>query len=53
MKVQNIYIKLVLKPKDAFSKPCFETVYLGENVIKIALVKNSTKCFFRPIVYVR
>jgi hypothetical protein len=28
-KVQNIYIKPILKPEDTYNKPCFETAYLG------------------------
>jgi hypothetical protein len=35
LKAQNIYIKLFLKLKNTYNKPCFETAYLGENV-KIA-----------------
>ncbi len=35
LKTQNIYIKLLLKPKNICIKPCFETAYLGENVINL------------------
>jgi len=35
LKTQNIYIKLLLKPLNTYSKPCFETDYLGENVKKL------------------
>jgi hypothetical protein len=34
MKVQNIYIKPLLKPKNTCNKPYFETAYLGKNVKK-------------------
>jgi hypothetical protein len=34
-KVQNIYIKPLLKPKNTFNNPCFETVYLGEGLKKL------------------
>jgi hypothetical protein len=34
LKAQNIYIKTLLKPKNTY-KPCFETAYLGENVINL------------------
>jgi hypothetical protein len=33
LKAQNIYIKPLLKPKNSYNKPCFETAYLGESVI--------------------
>jgi hypothetical protein len=29
LKVQNIYFKPLLKPKNTYNKPCFETAYLG------------------------
>jgi hypothetical protein len=35
LKAQNIYIKPLLKPYNAYNKPCFETAYLGENVIHL------------------
>ncbi len=31
LQVQNTYIKTISKPKNTFKKPCFETVYSGEN----------------------
>jgi hypothetical protein len=35
LKAQNIYIKPLLKPYNAYNKLCFETAYLGENVINL------------------
>ncbi len=35
LKVQNISIKPLLKPKKNYNKPCFETTLLGENIKKI------------------
>jgi hypothetical protein len=32
LKAQNIYIKPLLKTKNAFNKPYIQTTYLGENV---------------------
>jgi hypothetical protein len=32
LKVQNICIKPLLKPKNAYNKPYLEIAYLGENV---------------------
>ncbi len=29
LKTQNMYIKLFLKPKKTYNKPCFETAYSG------------------------
>ena len=34
-KVQNIYIKPYLKPKNSSNKPYFKTTYLGENIINL------------------
>jgi hypothetical protein len=34
LKAQNIYIKPLFKPY-TYSKPCFETTYLGESVINL------------------
>ncbi len=34
-KLKNIYTKPLSKPKNAYNKPCFETAYLGENVINL------------------
>jgi hypothetical protein len=35
LKAQNIYIKPLLKPENTYNKPCFETVYLGQNEINL------------------
>jgi hypothetical protein len=35
IKVQNIYIKPILKPQNTYNKRLIDTVYLGENVKKI------------------
>ncbi len=35
LKIQSIYIKPLSKPLNTFNKPCFETVYLDENVINL------------------
>jgi hypothetical protein len=43
LKTQNIYIKPLLKPKNTYNKPCFETGYLGKNVINLHLQKVSPK----------
>jgi hypothetical protein len=45
LKVQNIYITPLLKSKNTFKKPCFETAYLAENVKKCC-VKTSQKCHY-------
>jgi hypothetical protein len=34
LKVQNILIKPLLKPKNTYDKPFFENTYYGENVKK-------------------
>jgi hypothetical protein len=33
LKAQHIYIKPLLKPQSTYNKLCFETAYLGRNVI--------------------
>ncbi len=35
LKAQNIYIKPLLKLKNAYNQLCFETAYSGENVINL------------------
>ena len=35
LKAQNINNKPLLKPKNTYNKLCFETAYLGENVINL------------------
>jgi hypothetical protein len=35
LKAQNIFIKPLLKPYNTYDKPCFETTYLGKNVINL------------------
>jgi hypothetical protein len=35
LKAPNIYIKPLLKPYNMRNKPCFETAYLGKNVINL------------------
>ncbi len=35
LKAQDIYIKPLLKPKYTYNKPCFETAYIGKNVINL------------------
>ncbi len=35
LKTQNIYIKPLLEPESTYNKPCFETAYLGKNVINL------------------
>ncbi len=35
LKIQNIYIKPLLKPENTHNKPCFESAYLGKNVINL------------------
>jgi hypothetical protein len=35
LKAQNIYIKPLFKPLNTHNEPCFETGYLGENVINL------------------
>ncbi len=37
LKVENIYIKLLLKPLNIYNKPCFESAYLGDNAIDYLL----------------
>jgi hypothetical protein len=39
LKVQNIYIKPLLKPLNTYNKQCFETAYFGENVINLVKQK--------------
>jgi hypothetical protein len=41
LKVQNIYIKPLLKPKYTWNKPYFKTDYLGENVKKLLKQKGA------------
>jgi hypothetical protein len=41
LKAQNIYIKPLFKPKNTYNKPCFETAYLGENVINLLQQKGT------------
>jgi hypothetical protein len=43
LKTQNIYIKPLLKPYNTYNKPCFETVYLGKNVINLLKQKVAQK----------
>ncbi len=35
LKVQNTYNKPLLKPLNTHNKPCFETAFLGKNVINL------------------
>jgi hypothetical protein len=35
LKAKNIYINPLLKPKNTWNKLCFETAYLGENLINL------------------
>jgi hypothetical protein len=45
LKAQNSYITPLLKPRITYNKPCFETAYLGENVINLLkqkVAKNVT-----------
>jgi hypothetical protein len=44
LKAQNIYIKPLSKPKNAYSTPCFETAYLVENVMNLLKQKVAQKC---------
>jgi hypothetical protein len=51
LKVQNIYIKPLLKPYNTYNKPCFETAYFGKNVInslqqKVALKVTNNLGYF-------
>jgi hypothetical protein len=39
LKAPKNYIEPLLKPKTTYNKPCFETAYLGENVINLQLQK--------------
>jgi hypothetical protein len=41
LKFQNFYIKLLLKPYNAYYKPYFETAYLGENVTNLLEQKEA------------
>jgi hypothetical protein len=43
LKVQNIYIKPLLKPQNTYNKLCFETAYLGKNVINLLNQKVAQK----------
>ncbi len=43
LKVQNIYIKPIFKPKNTYNKPSFETAYLGKNVINLLKQKVAQK----------
>jgi hypothetical protein len=43
LKAQNIYNKPLLKPQNTYNKPCFETAYLGENVINLLKQKVAQK----------
>ncbi len=40
LKAQNIYIKPFLKHKNTYNKPCFETAYLGENLLQHKVAQN-------------
>ncbi len=40
-KLKNIYTKALLKPKNAYNKLCFESAYLGENVINLLRQKAA------------
>ncbi len=35
LKAQNIYNKPLLKPPNTYNKACFESTYLGENLINL------------------
>jgi hypothetical protein len=43
MKNLNTYIKPLLKPKNTYNKPCFETAYLGETGINLLQQKIAPK----------
>jgi hypothetical protein len=43
LKVQSIYIKSHLKPKNTFNKPYFEIAYLGESLKNLLEQKSSPK----------
>jgi hypothetical protein len=42
LKTQNTYIKLLLKPKNTYNKSCFETAYLGKNLLKQKVAQKVT-----------
>jgi len=35
LNAQNIYIKLILKPENAYNKLCLKTAYLSKNVMSL------------------
>jgi hypothetical protein len=43
LNTQNISIKQLLKPKNTYNKPCFETIYLGGNVKNLLKQKVAQK----------
>jgi hypothetical protein len=43
LKAQNIYIKPLLKPSNTYNKSCFETAYLGQNLIYLLKQKVAQK----------
>jgi len=43
LKVENIYIKPLLKPQNTYNKPCIETAYLSKNVIILLKQKVAKK----------
>jgi hypothetical protein len=43
LKTRNIYIKPLLKLQNTYNKPCFETAYLGKNVINLLKQKVAQK----------
>jgi hypothetical protein len=43
LKAQNIYNKPLLKPEHTYNKPCFETAYLGENLLNLPIQKIAQK----------
>jgi hypothetical protein len=51
LKALNIYIKPLLKAKNALNKPCFETACIGANVINLLKQKVAQNCchFFELI----
>jgi hypothetical protein len=43
LKAQNIYNKPLSKPLNTYNKPCFETAYLGENLLNLLKQKIAQK----------
>jgi hypothetical protein len=41
-----------LKPKNTYNKPCFETAYLGENVINLLQQKAAQNVTFSLVYFI-